>query len=237
MEPARPLPTRRAPALLILLALFVFAASVLASLGCRRNFTPEQLKARQEKIAYKQRLREEKLRQQGFAQTQAAKTADGRFIFYNRFNIHTAEIGGKRHATYLGFVEPRAPHTVIPPNTPMHVGDWPQGFLLHIIAERRDVFFEYDQTRMGMPKDDYLAILTAPAPEPVPEETAQDREGVRQGRALPGMSKNGVLTALGYPPKNLTPDLDADVWTYAKNRESDLVVDFTEDGLVARVKR
>ena len=45
-----------------------------------------------------------------------------------------------------------------------------------------------------------------------------DQEGVKQGKALPGMTKQGVVFALGYPPPHVTPSLDADRWIYWTNR-------------------
>ncbi len=45
-----------------------------------------------------------------------------------------------------------------------------------------------------------------------------DRKGVRSGRALVGMTKAGVIAALGLPAAHRTPSIDADTWVYWANR-------------------
>jgi hypothetical protein len=41
-----------------------------------------------------------------------------------------------------------------------------------------------------------------------------DQAGIQQGRPYIGMSKAGVVIALGYPPDSRTPSLDQSPWTY-----------------------
>ena len=62
-----------------------------------------------------------------------------------------------------------------------------------------------------------------------------DRKGIRQGSALPGMTKAGVILAIGYPPEHATPTLESDSWTYWKNRFGTARVQFS-DGKVTGVK-
>jgi len=62
-----------------------------------------------------------------------------------------------------------------------------------------------------------------------------DRKGIQAGNVLPGMTKRGVILAIGYPPEHATPTLDADVWTYWKNRFGKMRVHFS-DGKVAEIR-
>jgi len=62
-----------------------------------------------------------------------------------------------------------------------------------------------------------------------------DRQGVTQGKALVGMSKPGVVLALGYPPRHVTPSLDADRWLYWLNRFNRMAVVF-RDGRVTAIE-
>ena len=62
-----------------------------------------------------------------------------------------------------------------------------------------------------------------------------DQDGVKQGRALVGMSKQGVIYAIGYPPVAKTPTLDATVWKYWSNRFNTFDVVFSADGKVTHV--
>jgi hypothetical protein len=63
-----------------------------------------------------------------------------------------------------------------------------------------------------------------------------DRKGIRSGSVLPGMSKRGVMLAIGYPPEHATPSLDSDVWTYWKNRFGKMTVSFA-NGKVVGISR
>lgn len=53
---------------------------------------------------------------------------------------------------------------------------------------------------------------------------------VKQGMLRPGMRKNAVLVAYGYPPEILTSSLQSGVWLYQKNRFQKNQVQFGEDG-------
>lgn len=64
---------------------------------------------------------------------------------------------------------------------------------------------------------------------------AIDRQGIEQGKALVGMSKRGVVLALGYPPPHVTPSLDADRWVYWTNRMNRVAVIF-QDGRVSGIQ-
>lgn len=56
----------------------------------------------------------------------------------------------------------------------------------------------------------------------------RDREGVDLGRAVPGMSREGVLIAMGPPPSHAN-SLDANQWTYWQNRWGKMRVEFDGD--------
>lgn len=63
-----------------------------------------------------------------------------------------------------------------------------------------------------------------------------DRKGILQGKALPGMSRKGVIYALGYPPVIKTPFLDTQRWWYWYNRFNRFYVEFDENGIVTKVR-
>jgi hypothetical protein len=45
----------------------------------------------------------------------------------------------------------------------------------------------------------------------------------------------GVIFALGYPPRHVNPDLDAVTWTYWKSRFHRMIVTFDASGVVTGV--
>ena len=52
---------------------------------------------------------------------------------------------------------------------------------------------------------------------------------------LIGMSKDGVVLAIGYPPEHKTPSLKNNRWVYWASRWNKFAVLFNKDGLVERV--
>lgn len=73
-----------------------------------------------------------------------------------------------------------------------------------------------------------LAELTA-------KFTDQEKECVRTGSVVAGISKEAVLVAYGLPPEHQTPQLSAAVWHYWSNRFIRKAVLFDQDGKVASV--
>src|SRR5262245_26191390 len=53
-----------------------------------------------------------------------------------------------------------------------------------------------------------------------------DHAGIAAGRASVGMTKDGVIKAIGYPPPHATPDLKSPAWRYWKNRWDTFIVHF-----------
>jgi len=71
--------------------------------------------------------------------------------------------------------------------------------------------------------------------QPPQNLSAVDVQGIREGKALPGMSKQAVILAIGYPPRHANSTLDGDRWRYWKSRWNTILVHFHE-GRVVRVQ-
>ena len=63
-----------------------------------------------------------------------------------------------------------------------------------------------------------------------------DQEGIKAGLPRVGMTRDGVLFAMGRPPFHANPDLSSSSWRYWKNRFAQLVVNFGEDGKVSSIQ-
>jgi hypothetical protein len=72
-------------------------------------------------------------------------------------------------------------------------------------------------------------------PKKVETMSEIDRQGISQGRALPGMTKDGVILAIGYPPEHATPTLESDTWRYWRTRFATKLVYFA-NGKVVDIK-
>lgn len=56
--------------------------------------------------------------------------------------------------------------------------------------------------------------------------TMEERAAILDGNVLPGMTKQGTILALGYPPRHRTPSLESDQWQYWKSRFDTFIVHF-----------
>ncbi|MDH3511911.1 MAG: hypothetical protein OER85_13735 [Gammaproteobacteria bacterium] len=64
-----------------------------------------------------------------------------------------------------------------------------------------------------------------------------DQKGIKSGRVSEGMTRRGVIIAMGYPPPHVTPDLEMDEWMYWMNRFNRTAVVFGEDGTVEMLRK
>ncbi len=64
--------------------------------------------------------------------------------------------------------------------------------------------------------------------------SAADKEGIKQGRTKAGMTRRGVILAIGYPPEHVTPDLEYDEWAYWMNKFVTRRLVFGADGKVSQ---
>jgi len=66
--------------------------------------------------------------------------------------------------------------------------------------------------------------------------SAEDQAGIKAGKAMVGMTRDGVTLAIGYPPDHATPSLETPAWKYWKNRWVSCLVTFNDDGIVTSVE-
>jgi len=64
---------------------------------------------------------------------------------------------------------------------------------------------------------------------------AKEKDNIENGTLTPGMSKEAVITAYGYPPKHKTPVLASNLWTYWDARYLRKLVTF-KNNLVIKVE-
>jgi hypothetical protein len=62
-----------------------------------------------------------------------------------------------------------------------------------------------------------------------------DQSGIERGVAEVGMSRMGVIYAIGYPPHRTTPDLEGNVWQYWRNKLATFTVEFDDRNRVKHV--
>ena len=66
--------------------------------------------------------------------------------------------------------------------------------------------------------------------------SAIDQDGIAKGKAQAGMTREGVLLAMGRPPFHVNPSLDVPEWMYWRNRFVRTAVQFDDKGIVVNVR-
>lgn len=159
-------------------------------------------------------------------------------IRYTKVNIHTQQKDGKTAiASYANYTNPGAGHVVIPVGTEINiVKKSRKRFDFTYGTTGQSVRFEFHSTRMGMSIDEYIDKISSATPYNAQGLSELDRKGVAAGKALVGMSRDGVMAALGYPAAHKTPSLESTTWTYWTNRFGTLAVDFDSKGKAKAVR-
>lgn len=180
----------------------------------------------------------------GMAPSPAAAEAK---TVYTKYNIHLQcrpdRDGDMRcEGSYANWTDPGEGHFVVPVNSRVRPQRGRGRGVTLIIQDPAaakvptgKIEIEFDAGRMKMSADQYVDLITSSEPVPVSDFSEKDQEGIAKGKALPGMSKKGVLAALGYPAAHYTPSLEGDTYYYWKNRFMKTRVDFNEKGIVVSV--
>ncbi len=155
---------------------------------------------------------------------------------YLKYNIHAYDNGRDIKASYANWTDVGEGHIIIPVNTPIEIENWRKGFIFKTKDTGKKVYFEFHKGRMGMSVEEYIGLITSPEPISLASFSEEDLEGISDGKARVGMTKTGVMTALGYPAAHKTPSLVADSWVYWRNRFKTLAVEFDGNGIVQDIK-
>jgi hypothetical protein len=158
-------------------------------------------------------------------------------VLFTKYNIHTQAKGNLLNASYANYTNPGAGHYIVPAGTEITLlSKSGKEFKFRINGDGREVRFLFHEPRMGMRVDEYIEKITSPQPVSLKKLSALDRKGVEQAKALVGMTREGVMTALGYPAAHKTPSLESPTWIYWTNRFGTLAVDFDSRGKVKAVR-
>ena len=156
---------------------------------------------------------------------------------YLKVNIHYQVHAHDNKASYSNWTNPGAGHMILPVNTPVKIKKWRRkGFIIVNTKDNTEIIFEYHKGRMQMSIEEYLRHITSPTEVSLDNLSHKDKKGVKEGVADIGMTKNGVMTALGYPAAHRTPSLDSNTWTYWTNRFGTYVISFDENGIVTKIE-
>ena len=163
-------------------------------------------------------------------------------IVYLKYNVHAYQKGSGYNSSYANWTNPGPGHVLFPVNTAVRVSPFSRwragrGFFLTAVDEGKKISYEFHKQRMGMTIDEYTKLITSPKKVSLKRFSKKDREGIRLGKAMVGMTKKGVMMALGYPACHKTPSLEDGVYVYWQSRFKTLAVEFNSKGKVVRIRQ
>ncbi len=114
--------------------------------------------------------------------------------------------------------------------------------LFEVVGKGKRFRYEFHRrTRRSVPLVEHLGRVFLESPEQLKQQvngmSEIDKDGIYEGRVKPGMSREAVLIAVGYPPEfaNREVLMTDRAWIYWVSRHSKMVVSFGRDGLVSRI--
>lgn len=205
--------------LMLILLFLVCGIGVLAMTGCR-----ESRRQSQERKVPQQRI-------------SSKKSNSSQGIRYLRYNFHYYARGRDSYkvASVVNYVNcPN--HGFLPFNTEVSVGSYKRGFKLTVAKTGETILVEAPSKYLGHnSKEDYLDLILSSAPVSYTDLSEIDQKGVSSGIPIEGMSRKGVMIALGYPVPSFNPDHDSNVWHYWNSRFIKCDVQF-KDGEVEYIR-
>jgi hypothetical protein len=168
-----------------------------------------------------------------FASCSHHKVAGTENGVYSRYNLHYISEGGINKGSYLNLTDYPG-HQFLPYNTKVQITILRRGRSFEITADNGTTISWSHELKIST--HEYVNLLFSPTPVKYEGLSGIDSKGIEQGKALPGMSKQGVMIALGYPAKDRTPSTDMNAWIYWKGRRDTYVVEFDANGKVIAVK-
>jgi hypothetical protein len=155
---------------------------------------------------------------------------------YLKCNIH-AQVGGRdTKASYANWTDPGSGHLIVPINSEVAFNGFRKGFMITVLNDGRKIYFEYNASYMGMDDDQYINLISSPTPVNIANLSELDTMGVKEGKARLGMTKEGVMMALGYPAGHKTPSLHSNTWIYWQNRWKTIAIEFDDSGRVKNIR-
>lgn len=155
-------------------------------------------------------------------------------VMYNKYNIHVHYKNARDiKAHCANWTGPFSGHRIIPPNTPMVVKPSPRGLILERTDNGEKISFIFSKKYMAMDKDAYIDTIFSAEKVPLDHFSAVDKQGIKSGTAIKGMTKEGVKAALGYPAAHKTPSLNDSEWIFWTNRFGTYAVIFDKNNRVS----
>lgn len=152
--------------------------------------------------------------------------------YYLKNNFHYTTEKGKVKGSIANYTRMKG-HEILPYGSTVKIESWNKGFkIVDEKSGRRIEVLAKKKWFAGMSLSRYIDLIISDTPVIYADLSEIDQKGISEGKPYKGMSKKGVMIALGYPCPHNTPSPDVNVWYYWKNRFAYYAVNF-ENGLVS----
>ena len=151
---------------------------------------------------------------------------------YTQVNLHPDEARSRLYAA--NFLQAG----LIPAGTEVEfISLSDRAFVFRVKSTRKQYTYNYHK-QANEDFEKHLKRFFGPAWDPatVTALSEIDQKGIKEGRPYKGMTRRGVIIALGYPPHLENPDLTAFEWRYWKSRFNRISLSFGDEGTVTNVK-
>lgn len=110
-----------------------------------------------------------------------------------------------------------------------------EAFEIATVDGRHKIVVSNDPEKSGLTLEEYKNRLLKTTRADLSGYTEQVQDLIRNGEAAIGMTKDMVVKAIGYPPADLTPDINAESWIYRLNLLQKTYVTFDRSGKVTDI--
>ena len=130
-------------------------------------------------------------------------------------------------------------HRVVPMNTEVRIRpSWRRRSRIIVSTvepPRRTITLFYKPLHVSMSRQEFIDRLVDSEPKDTSQMLPVDQRGIKDGKAYMGMTKEGVMLALGYPSLYVTVSMEKNEWVYYRNRFSRRRILFDADGKVSEL--
>jgi hypothetical protein len=217
---------------LILLSLFLIISGCAPS---KRPNKPKVIKAPPKEIVVKEkRIKKATPRKVVVTQKRIQQKVKPKKLF-TKYNIHVMDNDRDLKAHYTNWIGPFNGHSIVPLNTRVIFKKWRPGFILQIVDTGENIYFYFNKRHMTMSSTQYFNLITSSKRVLMSQFSKIDKKGIKRGKAYKGMTKSGVLAALGYPARHKTPSLKNKFWVYWQNKWLTRMIKFNNTGTVVSI--
>lgn len=127
--------------------------------------------------------------------------------------------------------------TMIPAGTPIVLKDYGR-YRAYVIIDGREMQLGQDYGRKQESREAFAQkwIVKENPRLKLEQWPADVREAVQKGRVRTGMTREQVVMSWGFPRTDMTPSMDAPVWTFFSKDHDEVKVHWTAEGRVGRVE-